>query len=384
MRRLTSEGFIIRATTKHSGKYDYSKVEYLSSTIKVVIVCREHGDFTQSPNSHLSGVGCPVCSGNSKSNVDRFTTKANLKHKNRYDYSKVKYVNAFTNVLIICNKHGEFWQKPNSHLSGYGCKKCGLEQSYKKNNMGKERFIILSQILHGSKYDYSNVNYINNRIGVNIVCPQHGSFKQSPYVHIKGGDCKKCGYIKSRFKNRKTLNDFIKDCELVHGDKYDYSLVEYIGTDHKVKIICREHGIFEQRCSKHLQNQGCPVCSESKLEKEIRLFLISNNIEYKQQYGKKSDLFYLNGQLLDFYLPAYKIGIECQGEQHFNPVDFGNRGYDYTNEYFLKGIILDIRKYSECVKNNIEVIYYCDEKFKREYIGELYCNLNDLIKKIKE
>ena len=47
------------------------------------------------------------------------------RHNNKYDYSKVEYVNSSTKVCIICPEHGEFWQTPHKHLSGQGCPKCG-------------------------------------------------------------------------------------------------------------------------------------------------------------------------------------------------------------------------------------------------------------------
>ena len=86
-------------------------------------------------------------------------------------------------------------------------------------------------------------------------------------------------------------------------------------------------------------------CSESNLEKIISKFLTKENIIFFQEYGKQNDLFFLKGQKVDFYLPDYKIVIECQGEQHFTPVDFGNKGVDFAIECFQKNIIRDYRKY---------------------------------------
>jgi G:T-mismatch repair DNA endonuclease (very short patch repair protein) len=138
-----------------------------------------------------------------------------------------------------------------------------------------------------------------------------------------------------------------------------------------------------QQCLKHLRGNGCPKCSESNLEKIISKFLTKENIIFFQEYGKQNDLFFLKGQKVDFYLPDYKIVIECQGEQHFTPVDFGNKGVDFAIECFQKNIIRDYRKYSECKKIGLSVLYFCDKKnMRNDYISDLYCDLNEIKKRI--
>ena len=122
--KITSDDFIQKATLIHNGKYDYSKVDYKTAKTKVCIICPEHGEFRQAPDKHLSGCGCQKCGGTKKLSIDEFIRKANKIHNNKYDYSKVKYINNQTKVCIICPKHGEFWQAPGSHLSGKGCPHC--------------------------------------------------------------------------------------------------------------------------------------------------------------------------------------------------------------------------------------------------------------------
>jgi len=386
MKKLTNNEFIERANIIHNKKYLYDNVEYISSSKKVKIICKEHGEFEQEANSHLSGKGCSTCAGNIKSNIKDFIKKSNLVHKNKYDYSLVNYNNAKDKVIIICKEHGPFEQIPNNHLNSHGCNKCGCIETNKKNTNNIEFFIEKSNIIHQYKYDYSLVEYTGAKNKVKIICKEHGEFNQSPSSHINGHGCRKCFNEKNMKRMTKTLEEFLIDAIKIHGDKYDYSLVEYKGTDNKVKIVCKEHGIFNQKCSKHLQNQGCPTCVESKLEKEIRLLLISNNIEYKQQYGNKYDDFYLQGQRLDFYLPDYNLGIECQGEQHFSPVDFGNKGEEYTLNAFKNNISRDLKKYLKCKKNGVEIVYYCNKSnlVNGEYIGEIYCEFDDILKKMKK
>jgi hypothetical protein len=384
VRKLTNDEFIRKSNITHNNKYLYSRTEYISSNKKVIITCNEHGDFLQEANSHLRGIGCPKCSGVEKSNSIEFIKKSKSIHDN-YGYSLVEYINAKTKVKIICQKHGIFEQTPNNHLSGFGCNKCGCEITNKKNSKDLENFIIDCKKVHGDKYDYSLVEYINAKVKVKIICPIHGYFYQRPDNHLVS-ECKKCSIKKSKLIFTKTHENFIIDCKKVHGDKYDYSLVSYKGTDFKIKIICPEHGIFEQKCCKHLQSQGCPICSESKLEKEVRVFLIENNILFKHQYGRIHDSFYLNGQVLDFYLPEYNIAIECQGDQHFRPVDFGNRGDAYAYNDYIKNISRDIKKYSNCSKKGVEIFYYCGSNSYYdggyEYIGKIYDNLEKLMENL--
>lgn len=123
-KRKSNDEFIREAQSIHHNKYDYSKVEYTNNKTKVCIVCTEHGEFSQTPSDHLNGKGCPQCAGNVRCDKDTFIEKAKRIHNDRYDYSKVEYVNAHTKVCIICPEHGEFWQIPNNHLNGNGCPLC--------------------------------------------------------------------------------------------------------------------------------------------------------------------------------------------------------------------------------------------------------------------
>ena len=124
-KRLTTEEFVERAKKIHGDKYDYSKVEYINNSTEVCIICSKHGEFWQKPEKHLRGHGCAKCCKTGiKSNTNDFIEKAKIVHGDKYDYSKVEYVNNHTKVCIICPIHGEFWQTPNSHLNGNGCFDC--------------------------------------------------------------------------------------------------------------------------------------------------------------------------------------------------------------------------------------------------------------------
>ena len=188
MAKLTTEEFIKRAREVHGDKYDYSKVEYVNNESDVVIICPEHGEFLQKPHYHLGGNGCPECGGTKKLSTSVFVERAKSIHGDRYDYSKVSYVNNKTKVCIVCPKHGDFWQIPNSHLRGVGCPLCGVKRRTIQQTYTKDTFLKLALEKHGEKYDYSVINYVDTNTKISIVCPKHGLFWQNLQLTFKGRD----------------------------------------------------------------------------------------------------------------------------------------------------------------------------------------------------
>lgn len=348
-KKLTTEDFIEKAKSIHGDKYDYSKVEYIDSVTKVCIICPEHGEFWQYPFAHIQGQGCPKCKGFYRT-TEEFIERAKKVHGDRYDYSKVVYINTQTKVCIICPKHGEFWQMPSNHLKSQGCPKCKNEKKSSSNSYNTEEFIEKAKMIHGDKYDYSKVKYIDSKTKVCIICPIHGEFYQTPNSHLNGHGCFECGMVSCKPKSM-TTEEFIEKAKKIHGDRYDYSKVEYVNSYTKICIICHKHGEFWQTPNSHLDGKGCTLCNESHLEREIKLLLDKNNIKY--EYRKKN-FDWLNGLELDFYLPDYNVAIECQGEQHFIPRSFGGDKF----KKFDKQIKLDELKALRCKNNGIKLIYY--------------------------
>ena len=357
-----------------------------------------------------------------KCTTEKFIEKAIKKYGNKYDYSKVEYKGYNIKVCIICPEHGEFWQTPDVHLHKNGCPKCGLELMKKSLTKTTEQFIKEARKIHGNKYDYSKVNYIDGHTKVCIICPEHGEFWQEPTKHTTGkkSGCPQCAI--NKFKD--TTESFINKAKNVHGDKYDYSKVEYVNSQTKVCIICPEHGEFWQTPNKHLIGRGCPKCanniklsteefikrakdvhgdkydyskvmydgiekrvcivcpehgefwqtphhhilgfkcgcpqcSMSKLEGFVIKTLNNKNIEFIHECSKK-DLYWLGRQRLDIFIPKMNLCIECQGIQHFKPEYFG--GKMDKNENLEKNIKNDIKKFEKCVENNVKVIYVVDNK----------------------
>jgi hypothetical protein len=303
-----TKNFIKESILKHNNKYDYSKVEYVNARTKVTIICREHGEFGQVPNNHKRGNGCPKCLYNKKDKKQVINEFKNI-HGNKYDYSKVEYINTNSKVIIICQIHGEFEQTPNNHKHGQGCGRC--------NGKNKKNSELINEFknVHGNKYDYSKVEYVNTRTKVKIVCPIHGEFEQTPNNHLSGQCCGRCNG-----NSVKTNEILINEFKNVHGNKYDYSKVEYTNAHTKIIIICPTHGEFEQTPNNHKHGNGCPICNESKGEREIREYLINKNINFIPQY-KFDDCKNVLSLPFDFYLPDYNICIEYNGIQHYKPVE---------------------------------------------------------------
>ena len=299
-----------------------------------------------------------------KLTTDEFINKSKQIHGDKYDYSLVNYINNRTKVKIICPIHGIFEQIPQHHLNNSKCSKCS--NNFK---LTTSQFINKSKQIHGDKYDYSLVNYINNSSKIKIICPVHGIFEQLPTSHInqKQG-CAKCnGGVKL------TTIEFINNAKKVHSNKYDYSLCEYINAKLKIKIICKKHGIFEQLPDNHINKKyGCPMCNESKGEKEIQKILKLNNIKFEYQ-KTFNDCKFKQSLKFDFYLSDYNMCIEFDGKQHFEKYRF-----EKNNEKLKLRQLRDKIKNNYCKINNIKLIR---NKYNDNIIKKLsfFINKNDLI-----
>ena len=283
MRRLTNEEFSKRARKKHGGMYGYSKVNYVNTCTKVIIICPEHGEFLQTPTKHLSGNRCPQCAVAKSLSTEAFIADAKKVHGNKYDYSQVKYLNSKTNVRITCPLHGVFEQQPKHHKSGSGCPKCANHDASVRMRDDQEKVIQDFKNIHGDRYDYSLVEYVKSHIKVKLICSTHGVFEQQPNIHKKGHGCPMCGAEHLGNIKRKTQAQVIADFRVVHGDKFDYSLVEYKQAHTKVAIICPEHGMFLSTPNNHLRGRGCSACSNTQPTTAERI------AEFRLAHGDRYD-----------------------------------------------------------------------------------------------
>jgi hypothetical protein len=293
---------------------------------------------------------------------DEFIEKARLKHGDKYDYSEVEYKNNKTKVCIICPcpEHEPFWQTPNSHLNGRGCPKCAGNV-----RLTKQEFIKKAREIHGDKYDYSKTEYINTDIKVCIICPEHGVFYQTPHGHLLGKGCSNC-YT----HNKLNLEDFIKRVREIHGDKYNYSKVEYRHSSIKVCIICPIHREFLQEPRTHLSGCGCPFCKQSNIEKMVKKYLEYNNIPFNYNQYNFEWLKLKKKLELDFYLTDYNVAIECQGRQHFIPIEHfgGEKRLKETQER-------DRIKKLLCEEHGVKLYYINYDDDVKEKINEILLDI---------
>ena len=300
--------------------YDYSKVEYKHSKIHVTLLCSTHGEFLSRPNDHLNGHGCKQCgiyrrSIERTSNTHAFIEKAKQIHGDKYDYSKVVYTKNHHKIILVCSTHGEFLCSPGDHINKkYGCSKCG---GVCKSTT--REFIENAKRVHGEDtYDYSKVDYVNNRKKITLVCKQHGDFSMKPYKHLQRQGCRKCAYEKLSLAKTSSTSAFIEKSREKYGDMFDYSKVEYKDSSTKVIIGCRKHGDFLSRPNDHLTGYLCPLCihkTEAKVYEHMKPFYPTLLIQFRTEWcKKKAKLPY------DFCIPESNIIIELDGRQHFEKV----------------------------------------------------------------
>lgn len=359
-KKVTTESFIQKAREIHGDRYDYSKVEYKSAKEKVIIICKEHGEFPQTPNIHLRGKGCPICGNISRGKSNSSNTEEFIEKARKIHGDKYDY----SKVNYINNSTKVTIICPEhgefSMIPSNHLRGQGCVRCHRPICDSKS-FISKAKEIHGNKYDYSKVDYKRTNIDVCIICPEHGEFWQTPNNHLQGKGCPKCGDKRSADSKKKSNEYFIQKAKEVHGDYYNYSKFVWTGESNKVIITCPIHGDFEQRGGNHLCGNGCPKCNQSHLEREISLFLKENNIEFEEQ--KKFE--WLKNELtkqplsLDFYLPDYNIAIECQGGQHFKSVERFG-----GEEAFEDTLYRDTLKMKLCSENNINLLYYANKSTK--------------------
>jgi ssDNA-binding Zn-finger/Zn-ribbon topoisomerase 1 len=229
--------------------------------------------------------------------------KANIRHDDKYEYPG-EYPGTNEKWKIRCLIHGIFFQRAGTHIHGVGCPECGHERRRTANMKTHDEFLEEAFAIHGDTYRYTSL-YMGNDIPMNIECPTHGVFKQSPGNHLQGQGCPDCGNIRQGLKRRETFEHFVELARETHGDRYQY-LPPYITTDTKISIMCSIHGIFEQTPHNHLNGSGCPDCAVEERSLEYRksfvLFVEEANIVHEGRYGYPID------EYVNTHMP---ISIKC-------------------------------------------------------------------------
>ncbi len=343
---MDKDTFVKRAIAKYGNFYDYSKVpEHFTQKDKICIICPEHGEFWQVFSGHLRN-SCPKCANKrrgKKFTKEEFLERAKKVHGDKYDYSKVEYINCETNVCIICQKHGEFWQTPVNHILGHDCPKC------KGRGLNTKEIVKKFKEVHGDKYDYSKVEFVKMHEKVCIICHEHGEFWQTPSKHLIGRGCPKCGKMSAAKKQCVTKEEFVERARKIHGEKYIYDNVNYEKMALKVEIICPKHGVFLQRPYDNLFGHACPKCAniESKAECEIYDFVCD-------VIGKdnviRNDRTVLEGKEIDILIPSMNWGIE------YNGLLWHSEKYGKDNRYHLD-------KLNKCNEKGIRLIQIFEDEY---------------------
>ena len=338
----------------HGDRYEYSKVEYVNRKTKVIIVCREHGEFMQYSGHHANGSGCPKCAGNKKLSLLEFLSEANKVHGDKYNYSKItKLDGVMTPVEIVCKDHGSFWQTPSMHKQGQGCPACS-----NKKPLTTEEAIERIKNGIGDNYTFDNFNYTTKKDKVTVTCKDHGDFVTSVELAELGYGCPECGGRKGKM----TTAFFIQCARLTHGDKYNYSNSKFVNSYTPVKIECSIHGEFEQLHHNHIKGTGCPMCHpkvskvEESLAKDLQGYLpvrVSGLIRGKQE--------------LDICFPSRNIAVEVNGV--------------YYHHAGRKNVDFHLQKTEDCLSIGIQLMHFWDYEIiekKPIVLSMIKSKLNDV------
>lgn len=276
-------------------------------------------------------------------------------------------------VLATCPKHGDFKTTPNLLMGGCGCAKCFRER-LKLRRFKKEEFTQrFYNRFPNSNMTFDNFIYGGSHYESEATCPKHGNFKTTPNRLMSGCGCAECWLENARKSNEEFKEEYYNKFP---NSKYDLSKFVYKNTISSSIAICPIHGDFNIRADSLLKGGSCPHCKCSHSENDIKTLLESNNIifEYNKYYN------WLDKLQLDFYLPKYKIAIECQGIQHFEPTKFGGTTLEKAKIMFEKCIERDKHKKKLCENNGVKLLYYAN--FKYDFPYEVITDKNKLIEEI--
>ena len=376
--RKSGDAFVEEARKVHGDRYDYSACNYKTARLKLAIRCKVHGLFEQVPYVHLRGAGCPTCGKESigqahRTSQQEFIEQGIAKYGEKFDYSEVEYVNAWTPVLITCPVHDVFSQTPAAHLhhNTYGCPQCAIDDA---SNRGRgprgprpddrtttAEFIERAVAKHKGKYDYTLVEYTTSKEKVTIICKAHGAFQQDASGHLAGRGCPKCGDERIAASQRQSIESFVARARAAHGDKFDYSKVDYKTARVPVTIICPVHGEFQQPPDGHIHS-GCRKCADDDLPGAYSAKVLSRDPALA---NRPAILYYL---LFESNAGErfFKVGITLKSiKQRF--AGYGAAGYIYTVLGEKKLTLIDAFKVEQTLVNaHVKANHYSPLRGNRE------------------
>lgn len=326
---------------------------------------------------------------NFKDKATSFITEVSNIHDFKYDYSLMEYKGAKIKIKIKCPNHDIFEQTPDLHRRGSGCPKCGQlkKQKYEQQVLDNAAMLFIKQanIIHDTLYSYNEMTYTGTHKKIEIICPKHTSFWQTPSSHLFGRGCPKCGQ-----ENRKlfsltlvlTTQEFIQKANQIHNNRYQYIKSVYIRSNKNIIITCPDHGDFQLTPCAHISaKRGCQTCTQqsvlSKPELIIANWLTTRKINFEIQKTFPNLISITNNGRLryDFYIPSNNTLLEYDGEHHFKPISFTSYDDPYANLATIQK--RDHKKNEYAKENGYTLIRIPYNKFKtlENELELIFCNL---------
>lgn len=371
--------------------YTFDKLNYISWKESGVITCKEHGDFELKEIRYaFEHIPCPECHEKHmrEQRNNGYLTRLKERYGDKYIWLTTDFGDYYADyVNFICPIHGIVKQTLSTLLSvvdcdNFACPKCKKERTNEKLSYTLEEALNKAKNLEWCKnYDFSTIKeWKGVKEYYTFRCKKHNEYFEQTFDVIFNAKYNGCPSCKKERREENfvpfyTSLSFAEKSKGVHGDFYGYDKVDYVKYNRKVCITCPIHGDFWQTPNDHLRGTGCPKCKKSVLETKVRVLLEENNIEYileKSVRDLTNEMVGDKPQRVDFYLPKYNLCIECQGEQHFLPVPFGNMTEDKAKKQFEKSIIMDEFKYNSLVKQEYDIIYFFKFRYMNSNRGRWY------------
>lgn len=395
MKKLTQEEFILKCKENHGDRYDYSISKYVNIRQKVKIICLCHGIFYQLPKAHYNGQGCPKCAGKATITKEDFLK---LYSRDEYDYHIESDIVRSNDYIKVTNKENNLTYIQLSDHHRNGIKPTKIESSSLVSKLKEIHNGLFNYIIEKDSYYSTDKIKIHNKLTNDIILYRvdrhllgmkpnkltlnhflyksnelHGDKYDYSLIKLINSNkskveiiCKDHGVFTQRVSNHINLGDGCPKCvgvgkwnsdvlksefQKIHFDKYDYSKVKFEGVKNKVIIICKEHGEFAQNIHKHMKGQGCPECKFNSIGEEYIKCYLEENNIKYIRQHGFDTCRYINRLSFDFYLPELEICIEFDGIQHFKPVK------EFGGEFeFQKIIERDNCKNKWCLENDIKLI----------------------------
>ena len=376
-RKIKKQNYIEKFIEMWGDGYTFDKLKYISWRDSGIITCKEHGDFEIKELRYaFDHIPCPKCYERylRDQRNNGYLTRLKELYGDRYIWLTTDFGDYYTDyVKFICPIHGEVKQTLSTLLNivdcdNFACPKCKKERSNDNLSYTLEEALDKAKTLEWCKdYDFSSIKeWKGVKEYYTFRCKKHNEYFEQTFDQIfnaKYNGCQSCKKERreENFVPFYTPLSFAERAKEVHGDFYGYDKVEYVKFNQKVCITCPIHGDFWQTPNNHLSGGGCPKCKKSVLETKVRVLLEENNIEYIHEKSVRdltNEMIGDKPQRVDFYLPKHNLCIECQGEQHFTPVPFGNMSEDKAKKQFEKNVIFDEFKYNALIKHEYDIIYF--------------------------